>query len=105
MISIIAPSPDRFDRCEAGQVIEEGIAGLIEDNFVARIAEQPEQEAVGLAGAGCQHNLLGLERDTVLRVVGADGLARWLQAAWLRARIRDCLWRRAMVKGTMYLTG
>ena len=37
---------------EPGQEIEEGIAWLANQHLVAGIAQQPEQEAVGLAGAG-----------------------------------------------------
>jgi hypothetical protein len=43
-----------------GQKVEERIAGLSDKNLAARIAEQPEEKAVGLAGAGGEHNLLGL---------------------------------------------
>src|SRR5208337_1256122 len=64
-----------------GQKVKERIARLCYENLAACIAEQPEEEAVGLAGAGGQHDLLRLESNAMVRIVGADGLAGAEQAA------------------------
>ena len=45
----------------AGQEVEERIAGLRRQNFAARVAKQPEEKTVRLAGARGEHNLAGIE--------------------------------------------
>ena len=63
------------DVVEGGEEVEEGVAGLEDEDFVAGIAEQAEEKAVGLAGAGGEDDLLGIECDAVVSIVGRDGLA------------------------------
>ena len=46
------PDPHIVQHCEE---VEERIARLRDEDLAARIAQQPEEEAVGFAGAGGQH--------------------------------------------------
>jgi hypothetical protein len=79
---LVAPHAQRL---EAGQVLEEGIAGLGDQHRVARIAEQLEEVRVRFAGAGGQ--------DHARRIT--NGLARGQRAerCWL------ILGHRRIVKG------
>jgi hypothetical protein len=63
--------------------VEKRIAWLRNKDLVARIAEETEEETVGLAGAGCENDLFGIERLAELRIVPADGLTRPETASWL----------------------
>ena len=51
------------------QEVEKRIARLRHQDLASRIAKQPEKEAVGLAGAGGQHDLAGIERNAVSGIV------------------------------------
>ena len=73
-----------------GEEVEERVAGLADENLAARIAEQPEEVAVGLAGAGGEHDLLGRERNAVAGIVAADRLPRRQSPLGLRIVIQ-CL--------------
>ena len=61
---------------ETRQEIEERITRLGDKNLVAGIAQEAEEKAVGLAGAGGQNDLFGIQGDGVRAVVCADRLAR-----------------------------
>ena len=49
------------DIVELRQEVDERIARLGNQHLISRIAQQPEEEAVGLAGAGGQEKMLGIE--------------------------------------------
>ena len=61
---------------QLGEKIEQWVAGLPDQHFIARIAEQPEEETVGFAGTGSQKDLIGIDGGCVVTIVEADGLAR-----------------------------
>src|ERR1700691_2582119 len=60
---------------QPGQEIEQRVAGLADQHLFARVAEQPEQEAVGLAGAGGEKDLIRIYRSSMVAVIEADRLA------------------------------
>ena len=64
------------DRLEPGQELEQRIARPRDQHLVAGVAQQLEQEAVGLAGAGVEQHAVGAERGAAAREVGGDGGAR-----------------------------
>ena len=72
-----------------GKVIEERVAGLWDHNFCSRIAEQPEQKAVGLTRTCRQDDLCWIEQGSVIFVVGANGPAGGELAARLRIVIES----------------
>jgi hypothetical protein len=72
------------DVVEGGEEVEERVAGLQDEDFVRWVAEQAEEKAVGLAGAGGEDDLLGIERDAVGSIVSRDGLASGEEAVGLR---------------------
>ena len=72
------------DIVEDGEEIEQRIARLRDDNVAARIAQQPEQVAVRLAGAGGEDDLIGSDRDAVGTVVRAHRFAGGKEPARLR---------------------
>ena len=43
---------------QLGQEIEQWVTGLADQHLIPGIAQQPEEEAVGLAGAGGEKDLL-----------------------------------------------
>jgi hypothetical protein len=49
------------DVLEIGEVVEEGIAGLGNEDLVAGIAEEAEEVSVGLAGAGGQGDVARID--------------------------------------------
>ena len=69
---------------ELGQEIEERVAGLADQHLVAGIAEQAEEETVGLAGAGGEKNVFRIDCGSMVTVIEAYGLARRAQAPWIR---------------------
>ena len=71
------------DVVEGGEEIEERVAGLQDEDFVAGVREQAEEKAVGFAGAGGEDDLLRIECNAVVGIVGADGLAGGEEAAGL----------------------
>src|SRR5271156_699264 len=75
---------------EPGQEIEERVARLANQYLVARITEQPEEEAVGLAGAGGEKNLFRIDRGSMVTVIEAYRLARRAQAPWIRLVMEGC---------------
>jgi len=60
---------------KGGEKVEERISGLCDEDFIAGIAEQAEEEAVRLAGAGGEQQLGGMEGHAVAGVVIRDSLA------------------------------
>ncbi len=64
--------------------VEERVARLRDQDFAARIAEEAEEEAVGLAGAGGEDDLAGIEDDAVVGVIAANSLTCAKQASGLR---------------------
>ena len=54
---------------QPGQEIEQWVAGLADQHLVARVAEQPEEEAVGLAGTGGEKDLIWIYRGSMVAVV------------------------------------
>jgi hypothetical protein len=63
------------DIVQHGEVVEKGIPGLRYQDFAPRVAKQPEEEAVGLAGADGENNLLWIDSDAVLGIVTRNRLA------------------------------
>jgi hypothetical protein len=73
---------------ERGEKVEERISGLCDEDFIAGIAKQAEEEAVRLAGAGGEQQLVGIERHAVAGVVFTDSLARGENAFGLRIVVK-----------------
>ncbi len=71
----------RPDAVERRQVLEQRIAGAGHQHLVARVAQQLEEEAVGLARAGGQDDAGGIEVDAVPEGVERHRLTRHQQAA------------------------
>ncbi len=67
---------------QPGQEVEQWVARLANQHLVPRIAEQPEEEAVGLAGAGGEKDLLRIYRCSMVTVIEADRLARRAKTPW-----------------------
>ena len=63
------------------QQVEERITGLRDQHLVARIAEQPEEPAISLAGAGGEHNLFHVDARAMIGIVVAHRLPRVDHAA------------------------
>jgi hypothetical protein len=61
---------------QPSQEIEQRVTWLADQHLVAGIAEQPEEEAVSLAGTGGKNDLLGIYVGSMVSVIAADGLAR-----------------------------
>ena len=61
---------------QLGQKVEQRIARLANQHLVAGIAEQPEEKAVGLAGAGGEKDLFRIDCGSMVAVIEADRLAR-----------------------------
>ena len=72
------------DIADLGQEVEKWVAGLGNEDFVVRVAKQPEEVAVGFAGAGGEEHLAGVNPGAVVGLVGADGLAGAKHAARVR---------------------
>ena len=84
--SLVVHQRNRFDAhiVKHGQKVEQGIARLGNQNLRARIAQQPEKEAVSLAGAGGQHNLFRLHSRAQRSIVRGHRISRCQAASWLR---------------------
>ena len=68
------------DRVETGEMLEERIARLRDQYFIARIAQQLEQHRVRVAGADGQHDALGGDDDVAPSEVVGNGLSRGQRA-------------------------
>src|SRR5262249_41840 len=64
---------DEFYVLQLGEKIEERIAGRGNENFVAGIAEQAEDEGVGFAGAGGEEDGRGRNAGAAGGIVGGGG--------------------------------
>jgi hypothetical protein len=64
------------DVVEAGDEVEEWVTGAGDQDLVVRVAEEPEEEAVGLAGAGGEAEAVGRDRRAEVGIVGRNGLTR-----------------------------
>src|ERR1017187_5402646 len=69
---------------KSGEKVKERVTRLRHENFASRVAEQAEQEAVGLAGACGQNDLAWLDSNAVHGIVGADGFSRRKNSPGLR---------------------
>src|SRR5437879_1828578 len=67
---------DETDVLEAGEEIEEGVAGFGEEEFFTWVAEEAECVGVGFAGAGGEEEGFGIESGLVIvKIVAGDFLA------------------------------
>ena len=73
----VGPHPHRLERREE---LEEGVAGAGHEHLVARVAQQLEEEGVGLAGAGREEHAIGGEREAAAGEVRGHGRARGREA-------------------------
>jgi hypothetical protein len=64
---------DGHDVLGGGEEIEEGIRGCRDEDAVTALAEELEEEAVGLAGAGGEGDAGGVGEEAARGVVGGDG--------------------------------
>jgi hypothetical protein len=64
------------DVVELGDEVEEGVAGAGDEDLVAGVAEEAEEEAVGLAGAGGEADAVGGDVGGVIAIVGGDRFSR-----------------------------
>ena len=60
---------------EVGEVVEEGIGGMGDEDLIAGVAEQTKEVGVGLAGAGGQKELVGRDAGAVPGIVVGDGFS------------------------------
>ena len=63
------------DVVELGNEVEERVAGTGDKDLVAGVAEEPEEKAVGLAGAGGEAEAIWQDVGGMITVVGRDSLA------------------------------
>jgi hypothetical protein len=61
---------------EPRQVIEERVARARHEDFVAGVAEQLEEQRIGVARARREHDVLGRDGDALPQVIARDRLAR-----------------------------
>jgi hypothetical protein len=69
---------------ELRQEIEERVARLADQHFIAGIAQEAEEEAVSLAGASGEEDLPGIGCGSVVTVVEAYGLTGCAQTPGVR---------------------
>ena len=69
---------------QLSQKIEQWVPGLPDQDLIARIAEQAEEEAIGFAGTGGEKDLIGIDGGRVVTVIAADGRARGAQSSGIR---------------------
>ena len=69
---------------QLGQEIKEWVAWLTDQHLVAGVAEQAEEETVGLTGAGGENDLLRIDRGSVIAIVKADCFPRPAKTSWIR---------------------
>src|ERR1700722_17616828 len=69
---------------QPGQKIKERVARLADQHLVAGIAEQAEEEAVRLAGASSENDLLRIDSRPMIAVIQTDGLTRQAKTPWIR---------------------
>ena len=74
---------DQFYVLQVGQKLEQRIAWDWHENFIAGIAEQAENEGVGLAGAGGEQDAIRRDLGGQGMVILGDGLARTEQTLGL----------------------
>ncbi len=67
---------DDADALERRQVLEEGVARLRDEDGVSRIGEELEEEGIGLARAGGEEAVVGLDRAPVRAAVRCDMASR-----------------------------
>ncbi len=72
---------------QGGKKIEERIAGLRYEDFIAGIAEQAKEITVSFAGTGGEDDLRGIDCCSAVAIVGADGFTRFERT--LRDRVVD----------------
>ncbi len=63
-----------------GEKIEERIARMRDEDFVAGLAEQSEEERIRLARAGRQNEMLGIDAGALLFVIANHRIPRGSQA-------------------------
>lgn len=63
------------DVFEVGQVVEEWVARLGDENLIARVAEQTEEVTVAFAGAGGQSDGVRGDGGSMITVISGYGLA------------------------------
>ena len=74
----------QLDVTEIGQEIKQRIAGSRNQDLVARIAEQAENERIRFAGSGCQYQIVCRQVKLLLLVIGTDRLAGAFDSARVR---------------------
>ena len=92
---------DQPNIVQIGEKIEERIARLRNQHLVPRIAKQPKKVAVSLAGAGCQEEVLRIDRGSMPGIVAGHGFPRLQQAF----RIRIVVQRRRGLQRTQNRLG
>src|SRR5208337_3111365 len=75
---------EHFDVIQGAEKIEEGVARLGRQDFVARVGEKPEHERVSFAGASGEEDLVRIEVNSALGVVLRHRFPRRAQAARVR---------------------
>src|ERR1700722_5334689 len=77
---------NEFHVGQIGEKLKEWVTQFRYKDFIAWIAQQPEDIGISFAGAGSQNQAIGIQFENLVRlsIVAANGLARRKQAARLR---------------------